>query len=84
MADTKKVFNSLFLCAIKLLRVYPIIGELPVTSIDTGLVLEVLQQPVDTPKGKAPFWNSKAETAGRVRGRMVCLAQQQMHLVIIA
>jgi hypothetical protein len=49
---------------------YPIIGGLPVSAIDTGLVLEVLQQPVETTNGTAPFWNVKTETAARVRGRM--------------
>ena len=57
------------------LHVYPIIGGLPVADIDTGLVLEVLQRPVDTPDGKAPFWNAKAETAGRVRGRIESILQ---------
>ena len=57
------------------LHVYPIIGGLNVASIDTGLVLEVLQQPVDTPEGKAPFWNAKAETAGRIRGRIESVLQ---------
>jgi integrase len=39
---------------------YPIIGDLPVQSIDTGLVLKVI----------SPIWESKTETATRVRGRM--------------
>ena len=39
---------------------YPIIGDLPVQSVDVGLVLEVLE----------PIWSKKAETAGRVRGRI--------------
>jgi len=39
---------------------YPIIGDLPVASIDTGLVLQVLE----------PIWNTKSETANRVRGRI--------------
>jgi integrase len=50
--------------------VYPIIGGLSVASVDIGLVLEVLQQPVNTPDGDAPFWNVKAETASRVRTRI--------------
>jgi integrase len=39
---------------------YPIIGELPVAAIDTGLVLRVLE----------PIWTTKPETASRVRGRI--------------
>lgn len=39
---------------------YPFIGDLPVQSIDTGLVLKVI----------SPIWESKTETATRVRGRM--------------
>ena len=53
----------------------PIIGGLDVADIDTGLVLEVLQQPVDTPDGKAPLWNAKTETASRLRGRMESVLQ---------
>ena len=40
--------------------VYPVFGRLPVREIDTGLVLRALK----------PIWNSKPETASRVRGRM--------------
>jgi integrase len=40
--------------------VYPIIGELPVAAIDTGLVVQVLD----------PIWATKPETASRVRGRI--------------
>jgi len=57
------------------LHVYPKIGDLPIAGIDTGLVLEVLQQPVDTPNGVKPFWEAKAETAGRVRGRIESVMQ---------
>jgi integrase len=39
---------------------YPVIGALPVRSVDTGLVLEVLE----------PIWNRKPETASRVRQRI--------------
>jgi integrase len=39
---------------------YPKIGNLPVSVIDTGLVMKVLQ----------PIWGTKPETAGRVRGRI--------------
>jgi integrase len=39
---------------------YPLIGTLPVKDIDTGLVLKVLN----------PLWNTKPETASRLRGRI--------------
>jgi integrase len=39
---------------------YPAFGSLPVASIDTALVLQVLE----------PIWSSKPETASRVRGRI--------------
>lgn len=45
---------------------YPKIGELPVDKVDTGLILEVLQQPTD---GGA-LWATKTETASRLRGRI--------------
>ena len=38
----------------------PVIGSLAVQAVDTGLVLNVLE----------PIWNTKPETAGRVRGRI--------------
>jgi integrase len=38
----------------------PVIGELPVQSVDTGLVLKVLE----------PIWTTKPETASRLRGRL--------------
>jgi integrase len=40
--------------------VYPVLGALPVQAIDVGLVMKVLE----------PIWNTKPETAGRVRGRI--------------
>jgi integrase len=40
--------------------VYPVIGAQPVASIDTALVLEVLET----------IWTNKPETASRVRGRI--------------
>ncbi len=40
--------------------VYPTLGELPVSAIDAGLVVQVLD----------PIWAEKPETAGRVRGRI--------------
>ncbi|MEQ9445697.1 MAG: Arm DNA-binding domain-containing protein, partial [Rhodospirillaceae bacterium] len=39
---------------------YPIIGKLPISAIDTGLVLKVVE----------PIWNTKTETASRLRGRI--------------
>ena len=39
---------------------YPIIGALPVSEIDTAIVLKVLQ----------PIWTEKRETANRLRGRI--------------
>lgn len=39
---------------------YPVIGALPVASIDTALVVRVL----------SPIWYDKAETASRLRGRI--------------
>jgi integrase len=39
---------------------YPVFGALPVASVDTPLVLKVLE----------PIWNGKTETATRVRGRI--------------
>jgi integrase len=40
--------------------VYPVLGALPVQSIDTGLVLKAIE----------PIWTEKTETASRVRGRI--------------
>ena len=40
--------------------VYPVIGDLPVAVITTAHVLSILE----------PIWKSKAETAGRIRGRI--------------
>ena len=39
---------------------YPAFGDLPVGSVDTGLVLKRIE----------PIWTTKPETAGRVRGRI--------------
>ena len=39
---------------------YPVFSALPVASVDTALVLKVLE----------PIWNDKTETATRVRGRI--------------
>jgi integrase len=38
----------------------PVVGKLPVQTVDAGLVLKVLQ----------PIWSTKPETASRVRGRI--------------
>jgi integrase len=40
--------------------VYPVIGNLPVDAIDTGLVTQIIE----------PIWAEKNETASRVRGRI--------------
>ncbi|KHL24976.1 integrase [Croceibacterium mercuriale] len=40
--------------------VYPVIGDLPVATIETANVLAILE----------PIWKDKAETASRVRGRI--------------
>jgi integrase len=40
--------------------VYPVFGDLPVGTIDVGLVMRSLE----------PIWNEKPETASRVRGRI--------------
>lgn len=39
---------------------FPVIGELPVSAVDTGLVMKVLE----------PIWTTKTETASRLRGRI--------------
>jgi integrase len=39
---------------------FPVMGELPVASVDVGLVMRVLE----------PIWHTKPETASRVRGRV--------------
>ena len=49
----------------------PILGALPVQSIDTGLVLKVLQQHVEAGRGPAgKFWQARPETASRTRQRV--------------
>ena len=42
------------------LYAYPILGDLPVSTVDTALVMRVLE----------PIWSEKPETASRVRGRI--------------
>jgi integrase len=50
---------------------YPALGKLPVSEIDTELVLKVLRQPVGMGSGRSsPLWNARSETASRVRGRI--------------
>jgi integrase len=39
---------------------YPVLGDLSVAAIDTGLVLQVIE----------PLWKDRTETASRVRGRI--------------
>jgi len=39
---------------------YPVFGDLPVQSVDVGLVMKVLE----------PIWATKTETASRLRGRI--------------
>jgi integrase len=50
----------------------PIVGALPVQSIDTALVMKVLEQEIRDASDKptAPLWTARPETAGRVRGRI--------------
>ncbi len=40
--------------------VYPFFGDLPVQAVDVGLVMRAVE----------PIWNTKSETASRVRGRI--------------
>lgn len=40
--------------------VFPVIGNLPVASVDTGAVTSILE----------PLWREKTETASRIRGRI--------------
>lgn len=40
--------------------VYPVIGDLPVSEVETAHILQILE----------PIWKAKAETASRVRGRI--------------
>jgi integrase len=41
-------------------HVYPVIGEVAVSAVDTGHIAKILE----------PIWTTKAETAARVRGRI--------------
>jgi integrase len=51
---------------------FPIIGNLPVAAIDTGLVLKVLEQRVPAARGYSAgsLWATRTETASRLRGRL--------------
>jgi len=50
---------------------HPIIGTLPVQTIDTPVVLKVLQQHVEAGRGPAgKFWQARPETASRTRQRV--------------
>jgi integrase len=49
---------------------FPVIGPLPVGSIDKTLVLKVLEQPYDQPYDGQRLWDAVPETANRVRGRI--------------
>ena len=51
----------------------PIVGSMPIQSVDTGLVMRVLEQPVPARrKGDTnlPLWHARPETASRLRGRI--------------
>jgi integrase len=52
--------------------VEPIIGSLPVQTIDTGLVMKVLEAEVRDARNRpaTPLWSAKPETASRLRGRI--------------
>lgn len=47
---------------------FPIIGKLPVASIDTAHIQSVFEQPVGDDQTK--LWNARPETASRLRGRI--------------
>jgi integrase len=51
---------------------FPVIGNLPVAGVDTGLVLKVLEQKVAAERGypAGPLWQARPETASRLRGRI--------------
>jgi integrase len=55
--------------------VFPILGDLPISAIDTDLIVRVLEQPTvirdaDDAGKLAPFWRARPATASRVRGRI--------------
>jgi integrase len=47
---------------------FPIIGELSVADINTGLIEKVLKQPIG--EDLEPLWDARSETAKRLRGRI--------------
>jgi integrase len=47
-------------CATLEASVYPVVGKLPVASVDTALVVKILE----------PIWTGRPQTASRVRGRI--------------
>jgi integrase len=50
---------------------FPVIGSLPIASIDKTLVLKVLEQPYEGNGAKQQrLWDAVPETASRLRGRM--------------
>jgi integrase len=51
---------------------FPVMGDLPVAEIDTGLVLKVLEQHVSAERGypAGTLWTARRETASRLRGRI--------------
>jgi integrase len=51
---------------------YPMIGDLPVNIVDTGLVLKVLEQTVPEERGypAGTLWSARRDTANRLRGRI--------------
>src|SRR5262249_8688 len=51
---------------------FPVLGNMPVATIDTPLVLKVLRQPVAATRGNpaGTFWEVRPETASRVRNRI--------------
>ena len=54
---------------------FKILGGLSVADIDTGLVLEVLQQPVATNDGIKPLWEARTVTASKLRGMIESVLQ---------
>jgi integrase len=50
-------YRSQFLSALRAYA-FPIIGKLPVSAVDTGLIIQILD----------PIWNEKTTTANRLRG----------------
>ena len=53
---------------------FPVIGRLPVSAIDVGLVPKVIE----------PIWPTKTETANRVRGRIEAVNNRDETLAILS